>query len=61
MGPSKIRNLEHKYTTTKAQLSRKANGAQSSMKEGLYHQRISIIKPDALLKGLEKTPTFLDP
>jgi hypothetical protein len=33
MGLSKILNLEHKYGTTKAQLLRKANGAQSSIKK----------------------------
>jgi hypothetical protein len=33
-GLSKIRNLKHKYETTKAQFPRKMDGAQSSIKRG---------------------------
>jgi hypothetical protein len=62
MGLLKIRNLEHKYGATRAQLLGKANGEHSSIeKKSLYHQRISIVKPNASLKVLEKTPTILDP
>jgi hypothetical protein len=31
MSPLKIQNLEHKYGTTKSQLLKKKNGAQSSI------------------------------
>jgi len=29
-------------------------------KEGLYHQRISVVKRNTSLRGLEKIPTILD-
>jgi hypothetical protein len=60
MGSSIIQNLEHKYGTTKAQILKKTNGVQS-IKKGLYHQRISVVKPNALLRGLEKNSHDLGP
>jgi hypothetical protein len=30
-------------------------------RENLYHQKILIVKLDALLKGSEKIPSILDP
>jgi hypothetical protein len=61
MGLSKLQNLEHKYGTTKTPFLRKEMGHNFPWKEGIYHQRISIVKPNALLRGHEKTPTILNP
>jgi hypothetical protein len=36
-------------------------GHNPSSRKHIYHQRISIVELDASLKGLEKTPTILDP
>jgi hypothetical protein len=56
MGLSKIQNLKHKYKITKTQLPRKLDCAQSSIER----RSIPSNDPDALLRGLEKTPTILD-
>jgi hypothetical protein len=47
--------------TTKTQLPRKADGHNPPQKEGLCHERILVVDPNALLRGLEKTPMILNP
>jgi hypothetical protein len=61
MGLLKIQNLVHEYRAIRVQLPKKTNGAQSSIKRSLYHQKILVVELNALLRVHEKTFTILDP
>jgi hypothetical protein len=39
----------------------KQMGHNPPQKEGLCHERILVVEPNALLRGLEKTPMILNP
>jgi hypothetical protein len=56
-----MQNLEHKYGATKAQLPRKVNGAQFSIKRRHVPLKDIGNRTWHLAKDPKKTPMILDP